>query len=133
MSVSHPAAGIALERHYRVKEVSAMWGYSRATILKAAAAEPGVLHMSFPGSKRKYDSISIPESVLLRIHDRLCQQPLESHLASGSPLRVIHLRDADATVPQQPRHVLKLHPREQLPHRKGIAQPVRPAIRDTAA
>jgi hypothetical protein len=130
--VTRPA-GTAFERHYRVNELCTLWGFSRSTILKAVAHEPGVLHMSFQGSKRKYDSISIPASVMSRLHDRLCQQPLEPSLAASRPPSVILLRDRDRGVSQKPRNVLKLHPSKQLPDRKGITQPVRPAVGDAAA
>ena len=67
----------ALQRHYRIDQLAELWGFSRTTVRKAFDQEPDVIRWSNPTSgKRKYESISIPESVALRVHERLCQQAL---------------------------------------------------------
>ena len=98
------------------------------------AGEPGVIRLSDsrPG-KRRYESISIPESVVLRVHERLSQHALEPDLTAGRPARVIRLRDLDRRVSQQPRYILKRDTGDQLPNRKSVSQAVRSAVEDAAA
>ena len=50
-----------------------MWGWSVKTVLRRFRNEPGVLKAERPEtrSKRRYTQITIPESVMLRVHDRL--------------------------------------------------------------
>ena len=99
----------ALEKHYRVKELAALWSLSTKTITRIFAHEPGVIQVTSDFStKRKYATLSIPESVALRVHERLGQQPLQAALPGVNPLRVVHLRDLDAGVPKKTRHVVKL-------------------------
>ena len=60
----------AFEKHYSVKEIAKMWGYSRETIRQIFVNEKGVLRIGRPETrfKRKYWRISIPESVLVRVY-----------------------------------------------------------------
>jgi hypothetical protein len=58
--------------------------------------------------RRKYRTLSIPETVALRVHERLSQGSLQTHFAARTPLRVIHLRDLNAGVTKKPRNILKL-------------------------
>ena len=121
---------IALEKHYRAKELATLWGLSANTVIRMFQAEPGVLNLSnfnTPG-KRKYKVLSIPESIALAVHSRLRQNPLQAPLPPGDPFRVILLGNLNAGVSKQPRNILKLHSRKQSPDRKGIAQPVRSAV-----
>jgi AraC-like DNA-binding protein len=64
----------AFERHYSVAEISAMWGYSEQTIRRLFSDEPGVLRIGSPETrfKRKRFQLSIPESVVTQMHQRLC-------------------------------------------------------------
>ena len=57
-------------------------------------------------------TLSIPESVALRVHERLGNQPLQTAFAGGHPLRVICLGDLHAGVTKKPRNILKVHPRK---------------------
>jgi len=61
------------ERHYSVPEVAAMWSLSPDAVRKIFRGEPGVLVLG--GSeltrKRRYTTLRIPESVLIRVHRRL--------------------------------------------------------------
>lgn len=61
----------AVEKHYSVAEISAMWGYSPNTIRKLFQEEKGVLKIGSPETrfKRKRFQLSIPESVLVRVHN----------------------------------------------------------------
>ena len=128
------ACAPALQRHYRVNQLAELWGFSRATVRKALDQEPDVIRWSNPRpGKRKYESISVPESVALRVHERLCQQALQAQLATLHPPRVIHLRDLHAGVAQKPTHILKRNAGKQLPNRKRIAQAVRSRVHDAAA
>jgi hypothetical protein len=83
----------ALEKHYRVRELAALWGFSDNTVIKLFTREPGVIRLESGVGRRKYTTLSIPESVALRVHERLGQQALQAQLAAGNPLSVIRLRD----------------------------------------
>jgi len=102
-------SSLALEKHYRAKDLAALWGVSVKTIRRIFMGEAGVMRLVNDGiSKRKYAVLSIPESVALRVHERLSDQPFEAALTGGHPLRVIRLRDLDARVSKQPRNIIKL-------------------------
>lgn len=100
------SSAIALEKHYRVRELAELWGFSDNTIISLFGSEPGVIRLESGAARRKYTTLSIPESVALRVHERLSQEAREAHLATGDPLRVIRLRDL--RVPEKPPNILKL-------------------------
>lgn len=104
---------VALEKHFRIGELSELWGFSKNTLIKLFQNESGVLRLeNSNGNKRRYSSLSIPESVALRVHERLGQKPV-SHKpfktlrTRRDPLRVVSLRDLYGRVPKQPRHIVK--------------------------
>ena len=69
----------AAKPHYTVMELATLWGWSRNTITRQFANEPGVLRLENSGTgKRKYVSLSIPVHVADRVHTRISNQPLES-------------------------------------------------------
>ena len=98
----------ALEKHYRVRELASLWGFSDNTIIRLFASEPGVIRLESRALKRKYTTLSIPESVASRVHERLGQKSCPSNLASGSPVRVIRLRSLQSGEPKHTRKILKL-------------------------
>jgi hypothetical protein len=60
------------ERHYTPAEVGVAWGLSDDTVRRIFDREPGVMRRSRSNPrKRKYVSMRIPESVMLRVHRRL--------------------------------------------------------------
>ena len=63
----------ALERHYTVAEIAALWELSEDCIRAIFRHAPGVLKLARPErrNKRGYTSLRIPESVLQRTHERL--------------------------------------------------------------
>lgn len=63
-------AALALERHYSVAEVAKIWALSEKTIRRMFEDELGVLQWGSPETRRKrgYQTLRIPESVLLRVH-----------------------------------------------------------------
>lgn len=97
-----------IERHYRVAELAELWGFSPCTIRRIFSNEEGVLKLEGTGTGRKYVSLSIPESVALRVHARLGQQPLKASRAGRNPGGVVLLRDLYGGVSKKPRHVVKL-------------------------
>jgi hypothetical protein len=99
---------VALEKHYRVKELATRWALSANTVIRLFANEPGVVRIESDSCKRKYTVISIPESVALCVHERLSHKSLQPCLASGHPLRVIKFGDLNARMPKQPRNIPKL-------------------------
>jgi hypothetical protein len=66
------------ERHYAVAEVSEMWNLSTDVVRKIFEREPGVLVVGDHGSrsKRRYTTLRIPQSVVERVHRRLCNPDL---------------------------------------------------------
>src|SRR5437879_6202794 len=69
------ASGIALETHYRPRELAALWGFSDRTVINLFASEPGVIRLNpGTGKLRRYVTLSIPESVALRVHERLSRE-----------------------------------------------------------
>jgi hypothetical protein len=100
--------GIAFERHYRVRELAGLWRLSAKTVTRMFAEETGVIRIANEETgKRKYATLSIPESVALRVHERLGNQTFQATLAGGHPLRIIRLSDFNAGMSKKPRNVLK--------------------------
>ena len=124
------SSAIALEKHYRVRELGELWGFSDNTIIRLFGSEPGVIRLESGAGRRKYTTLSIPESVALRVHDRLSQESLQTHFAAANPLRVIRLRALNAGMTKKPRNILNLKSGQQLANREGVPEPVRPAIRN---
>ncbi len=63
------------EKHYAVAEVALMWNISRDLTRSMFEKEPGVLVLGGNGSRRRdrrYRTLRIPESVVARVHRRLC-------------------------------------------------------------
>ncbi|SPF45525.1 hypothetical protein SBA4_3390014 [Candidatus Sulfopaludibacter sp. SbA4] len=97
------------EKHYRVNELAELWGFSRHTVIRLFADEQGVLNLGRLGTeRRRYVSLSIPESVALRVHERLGNQALKPALAGGNPLRIVRFGDLNRRVAKQSRNVLKV-------------------------
>jgi hypothetical protein len=63
----------AHEPHYKPREIAEMWKWSVKTVIRIFQDEPGVLKLTRPatGSKRRWSTLSIPETVLFRVHQRL--------------------------------------------------------------
>jgi hypothetical protein len=123
----------ALEKHYRVGELAALWGFSDNTIIRMFASEPGVVRLESGGGRRKYTTLSIPESVALRVHERLSQESLQAQRSAGNPVRVIRLRDLEAGVAKKPRNVLKLKSGEELANGERVSKAMRLAVRNSAS
>lgn len=63
---------VALERHYSVSEIAELWSMSEKSVRRLFAGEGGVLEWGTPETLRKrgYRNLRIPESVLIRVHQR---------------------------------------------------------------
>lgn len=61
-----------IEKHYRIIDLAAMLGLSYATARRVFLDEPGVIKIANPTGKRKrrYEVITVPESVLQRFLTR---------------------------------------------------------------
>ena len=72
-SESLPILDECLEKHYSPEDVSSMWNLSPRTVRRLFANEPGIIELGHPDGmkKRRYLTIRIPESVLIRVHRRL--------------------------------------------------------------
>jgi hypothetical protein len=66
------------ERHYAVGEVAELWNLCPDVVRKLFEREPGVLVLGDHGSrsKRRYTTLRIPQSVVERVHRRLCNPDL---------------------------------------------------------
>ncbi len=69
---SHPIHSVALEPHYTVPEIAALWGISEKSVRRLFGGEDGVLRWgsSETTSKRGYQNLRVPQSVLIRVHQR---------------------------------------------------------------
>jgi hypothetical protein len=70
--------GITLERHFTLTEIAELWNLSYGFVRDIFQEEPGVLKLgeqtrlsSGRKYKRRYFTIRVPESVLLRVQQRL--------------------------------------------------------------
>jgi len=63
----------ALERHFSIQEVAALWGLCENSVSELFREEPGVIRIRRPRSryKRAYTTIRVPKSVLERVHRRM--------------------------------------------------------------
>jgi hypothetical protein len=95
---------MALEKHYRVKELSELWGFCRNTITKMFSNEEGVLKVQ----DGKKVTLSIPASVVSSVHERLGKKPFEASLPGRNPLGVIRLGNLNGRVAKKPRNIIKL-------------------------
>ncbi len=68
------------ERHYSAAEVAELWNLSPDAVRKIFEREPGVLVLGNDRSrsKRGYHTLRIPQSVMERVHRRLCNPDLTS-------------------------------------------------------
>jgi hypothetical protein len=65
-----PDDATPFERHYRISELSRLWGLGRETVRRIVKDDPGVVKIRM-GKNRKHTTYSIPEAVARRIHTRL--------------------------------------------------------------
>jgi hypothetical protein len=86
-----------LERHYTIPEIAEQWNLSGDVVRRIFLEEPGVLkfgqasRLSGRGKyKRRYSYLRIPESVLLRVQQRLMEKrpPAGSSLPRGGQHRI---------------------------------------------
>ena len=69
------ARGPCFERHFSVKQVAAIWNMSVDTVRRLFEHQPGVLRYGHAEAlhRRRYISMSIPQSVVERVHRRLTE------------------------------------------------------------
>ena len=62
-----------IEKHYSVSELASSWQLSENTIRRMFEDEPGVLRWGTTEGrfKRRYITLRIPETVVLRVHRQL--------------------------------------------------------------
>jgi hypothetical protein len=66
----------AIEKHYSVQELAEIWNLSDDTIRRLFRDEPGVIRINATHGrqKRRYVVLRLPESVVMRVHERLRKQ-----------------------------------------------------------
>ncbi len=59
-----------IERHWSVAEIAAAWNLSQDVVRRLFCNEPGVLVIGrrVKGTKRRYTTLRVPQSVLERVH-----------------------------------------------------------------
>jgi len=98
-----------------------LWGLSAKTVARIFADEAGVIQVANYGTrKRKYATLSIPETVASLVHERLGNKPFQATLAGGHPLRIIRLGDLNAGMSKKTRNVIKLHPAKKSSNRESV-------------
>ena len=60
----------AFEKHFRIGDLSRLWGLGRETVRKLVKDDPGVIKIRM-GRRKAHTIYSVPESVARRIHRRL--------------------------------------------------------------
>jgi len=65
------------EKHYRISELSRLWGLGRETVRLLVKDDPGVLKVRM-GRKKAHTIYSVPESAAQRIHTRLLNSIYET-------------------------------------------------------
>jgi hypothetical protein len=85
------------QKHFRVNDLAALWGYSPNTIISQFANEPGVLRLTNESDKRKLTVLSIPDSVAQRVHERLSMVLPATRIIRlkdrQRPTKIIRLKD----------------------------------------
>ena len=89
---------LATEKHYRAKDLAALWRVTANTIRRLFADELGVIRISTQG---KRVTLSIPESVAVRVHAKLSAPPLAVMRIPKKVLKVVKLRNL-GTPPAHP-------------------------------
>ena len=64
--------GLAFERHFSVRELAGLWQLSEDTIRRMFQDEAGVVEVGNEkrSYRRRYTTLRIPESVVVRVHRR---------------------------------------------------------------
>ena len=66
------ASSLVAERHYAPEELGKLWNLSADSVRRLFEHEPGVLVIARKrGTRRRYRTLRIPESVADRVHRRL--------------------------------------------------------------
>lgn len=62
-----------VEKHFTPAELAEVWGLEEKSIRRIFEKEPGVMVFSRATgkAKRKYTTLRIPESVMVRVHQRM--------------------------------------------------------------
>jgi hypothetical protein len=63
----------ALEKHYSIREIAELWGFSIGAVRHIFRDRTDVIHLGHGErrNKRGYFTIRVPESVVQRVHDDL--------------------------------------------------------------
>jgi hypothetical protein len=74
-SSAGPALELAREKYYSVIEIAKLWALSEKTVREIFEGEPGVIHWTTAEKlhKRGYRTLRVPETVLDRVHRKLCR------------------------------------------------------------
>jgi transcriptional regulator GlxA family with amidase domain len=72
-----PILDLATEKHYSIVEIAELWALSQKTVRRIFENEPGVIAWGHSETmrKRRYRTLCVPETVLQRVHRKLCQLP----------------------------------------------------------
>jgi predicted transcriptional regulator len=108
-SPSLPGAAVDIESHYTVGEIAQQWNVCENTVRNIFRDEPGVLLIGRPsrlmrrGSKtkfvRRYGALRIPQSVFVRVRNRLMDKRgvASVTLPAGAAGIAVNRRDVHAS------------------------------------
>lgn len=96
-----------LEKHFTVKGLAEVWGMSVTKVRRLFKDEPGVVLVGEPSRrlgkklKRGYYTMLIPESVAVRVYERMVQKrPPSGKLPRPSPPASIPASDSSSVSPE---------------------------------
>src|SRR5262249_27717284 len=107
----------ALETHYTVQDLAGRWKLSPNTIRKLFAQEPDVLSINLGTGQRV--KLSIPESAVARVRERISNDAFQAAHPRRRPLSVVSLRSLNVGVAQKPRYFFKRNATNQRADGKG--------------
>jgi hypothetical protein len=85
----------ALERHYSIGEIAALWNLSEDTTRALFRDEPDVVRIGTPLKRRKraYITLRIPESIVQKVHEKLRRPaPCVTTASNGLEIRQAAMR-----------------------------------------
>jgi hypothetical protein len=89
-------AGRAFERHFTPKDLAKLWHKDEGTIRRIFRNEPGVMcfeSMNRRKGTRRYVSLSIPKSIVVRVHQQLENKEENTKKTRPRKDRISHMTD----------------------------------------
>jgi hypothetical protein len=125
LTTSNGGAGSVFQKHYKVKELAELWHLSESKVTDLIREEEDLVRLENTEGqlqgRRKYVTRTIPESVALRVYERLSRKPLQSVRAVRRPLRIVKLGQGHRSMTKEFRDIVKGNAGSKEPVGEGIA------------